>query len=50
MHVSGDAKIAETEDGCFLDVSVQNHLPCVRKKCNDNLSRLSHDPQASSRQ
>jgi hypothetical protein len=27
--VSNDAKIAEAEDGSFLDVTVQNHLPCV---------------------
>jgi trafficking protein particle complex subunit 10 len=29
MRVSSDAKIAEAEDGSFLDVTVQNHLPCV---------------------
>jgi hypothetical protein len=27
--VSSDAKIAEAEDGSFLDVTVRNHLPCV---------------------
>jgi hypothetical protein len=31
INVSGDARIAETEDGCYLDVSVRNLLPCVRK-------------------
>jgi hypothetical protein len=29
IRVSSDAKIAEAEDGAFLDVTVQNHLPCV---------------------
>ncbi|KIM80718.1 hypothetical protein PILCRDRAFT_821974 [Piloderma croceum F 1598] len=28
IRVSSDAKIAEAEDGSFLDVTVQNHLPC----------------------
>jgi hypothetical protein len=29
IRVSSDAKIAESEDGSYLDVAVQNHLPCV---------------------
>jgi hypothetical protein len=29
IRVSSDAEIAEVEDGSFLDVTVQNHLPCV---------------------
>ena len=29
MEVSTDARIVETEDGCHLDVTVLNHLPCV---------------------
>jgi hypothetical protein len=29
IHVSSDAKPAEAEDGSFLDVTIQNHLPCV---------------------
>ena len=29
IKVSGDAKTAEAEDGSFLEVTVQNHLPCV---------------------
>lgn len=33
IRVSSDAKIADNEDGSFLDVTVQNHLPCVGFKC-----------------
>ncbi|GLB35442.1 putative trafficking protein particle complex subunit 10, TRAPPC10 [Lyophyllum shimeji] len=29
LSVSADARIAETKDGCFVDVTVKNHLPCV---------------------
>jgi hypothetical protein len=29
VQVAGDARIAESEDGSFLDVSVCNQLPCV---------------------
>lgn len=29
IRVSSDAKIADNEDGSFLDVTIQNHLPCV---------------------
>ncbi|KAG5732737.1 Trafficking protein particle complex subunit 10 [Termitomyces sp. T112] len=29
LKVSPNARIAETKDGCFLDVTTQNHLPCV---------------------
>ncbi|KAG6845701.1 hypothetical protein H0H87_004962 [Tephrocybe sp. NHM501043] len=29
LKVFPDARIAETKDGCFLDVTVQNQLPCL---------------------
>ncbi|KAF5386686.1 hypothetical protein D9615_001912 [Tricholomella constricta] len=29
LQVSSNARIAETKDGCFLDVTVHNRLPCV---------------------
>lgn len=29
IEVSSDARIAETVDGCYLDASVTNNLPCV---------------------
>ncbi|KAG6861666.1 hypothetical protein C0995_013672 [Termitomyces sp. Mi166 len=29
LKVSPNARIAETKDGCFLDVTAHNHLPCI---------------------
>lgn len=29
IQVLENARIAETRDGSYLDVTVQNHLPCV---------------------
>lgn len=29
IEVSTNARIAETEDGCYLDVTILNRLPCV---------------------
>lgn len=30
IRISSNARIAKSQDGSFLDVMVQNHLPCVR--------------------
>jgi len=30
VHVAQNARIAETRDGCFLDTTILNRLPCVR--------------------
>jgi hypothetical protein len=29
IRVSSNAQIAESEDGSYLDVTIENHLPCV---------------------
>ena len=29
IRVANEAKVADAEDGSFLDVTIQNHLPCV---------------------
>ena len=40
IRVSSDAKIAEAEDGSFLDVTIQNHLPCVSSLLGHSRSSL----------
>jgi hypothetical protein len=30
IQVSSDARLADSEDGSFLNITVRNHLPCVR--------------------
>lgn len=35
VRVSSEAKLAETEDGSFLEVTINNNLPCV---CADRLN------------
>ena len=32
IRVVNETKVADAEDGSFLDVTIQNHLPCVSHK------------------
>lgn len=51
IRVANEAKVADAEDGSFLDITIHNHLPCVsdRGLCSLHVFELLHRSYRSNR-
>jgi hypothetical protein len=46
ISVAGDAKTCDSEDGSFLEITLQNRLPCVSDHCHTPLCNQANKLQA----